>query len=329
MGLGRFCAAVCGVGLWGLTSCGQDASSGAGSAAAVAPTSDEATTSSSTPSANGDPTLAGRLLFSRFDESTHTFVSTHLARPDGTDEAEIPMPGDEGGGRWSRAGDHIAVTTVMADGRIGSAILDPDGTVVRVLDLPDARLNLACTVWSPDDKRLACEGWDEGNASRAGIYTVRSSDGGGLVRLTRTPSELADLVGDYSPDGSTFLFKRTTNEDPGPLMVVPTVGGRATRLADLDVEDPGRYSPDGTSIVTSVNGHIEILDATGRETGQIAEDGTFLFGPVWSPTGDHLAYSGTTSGFHADLYTSRPDGTDRRRVTATPDNEIRVEWGTD
>ena len=80
---------------------------------------------------------------------------------------------------------------------------------------------------------------------------------------------------------------------------------------------------------TSVNGHIEILDATGRETGQIAEDGTFLFGPVWSPAGDHLAYSGTTSGFHADLYTSRPDGTDRRRVTATPDNEIRVEWATD
>ena len=149
------------------------------------------------------------------------------------------------------------------------------------------------------------------------------------MRLTRTPADLADFVGDYSPDGSTFLFKRTTDEDPGPLMVVPTAGGRTTRLTDLDVEDPGRYSPDGTSIVTSVNGHIEILDATGRETGQIAEDGTFLFGPVWSPTGDHLAYSGATSGFHADLYTSRPDGTDRRRVTATPDNEIRVEWGTD
>ena len=83
MGLGRLCAAVCGVGLLGLTSCGQDASSGAESVGSVEPTS-QTQASSPTPSANGDPTLAGRLLFSRFEESTHTFVSTHVARPDGT-----------------------------------------------------------------------------------------------------------------------------------------------------------------------------------------------------------------------------------------------------
>ena len=80
--------------------------------------------------------------------------------------------------------------------------LTPDGTVERVFDIPDGSLNLACTVWSPDDKRLACEGWDDADASRNGIYTVRSSDGGGLVRLTKAPGP-ADFVGDYSPDGTT------------------------------------------------------------------------------------------------------------------------------
>jgi TolB protein len=239
------------------------------------------------------------------------------------------MPGDEGGGRWSRSGDRIAVTRVLADDRIGTAILAPDGTVERLLDIPDDSLNLACTVWSPDDKRLACEGWDEQEPSRSGIYTVRSSDGGGMVRLTKTPHNLVDFVGDYSPDGTMFLFKRTTDEDPGPLMVVPSAGGDTTRLSDLDVEDPGRYSPDGKTILTSAGGHVVLLDASGQEISRDDQDGTYLFGPVWSPDGDYIAYSGTSSGFHADIYTSRPDGSDRHQVTSTPDNEIRVEWGRD
>lgn len=277
--------------------------------------------------AHGDSSLAGRLLFSHFDESSHAFKATYVARPDGSHAAEIPMPGPEGGGRWSRSGDLIAVMTQVSGGRIGTAILKPDGTVVRTFKLPDKSLNLVCTVWSPDDKRLACEGWDESDASRVGIYTVRSSEGGGLVRLTKTPVSQGDLVGDYSPDGRTFLFKRTTDELPGPLMVVPVAGGPAKVLTDFEVEDPGRYSPDGTSIVTSAVGVIKILDVNGQETGKIEQQGTYSFGPVWSPDGQHIAYSGTVGGFHADIFTSRPDGTDRHQVTATPDNEIRVEWG--
>jgi Tol biopolymer transport system component len=248
--------------------------------------------------------------------------------PDGRDEREIAMPGDEGGGRWSRSGDFIAVTTVLTDGRIGTAIIDPDGTVDRVFEIPDDSLNLACTVWSPDDHRLACEGWDDQDPSRNGIYTVRASDGGELARLTETPAGLADFVGDYSPDGAMFVFKRTTDEDPAPLMLVPVAGGDPTRLSDLPVEDPGRYSPDGKTVLTSSGGRIVMLDTTGHEVGEIVQPGTFLFGPAWAPEGDHVAYSGTESGvFHADIYTSRLDGTDRRQVTSTPDNEIRIEWG--
>ncbi len=277
--------------------------------------------------APGDATLAGRLLFSRFDESAHVFKATYVAGPDGSHVAAIAMPGPEGGGRWSRSGELIAVMTQVSGGRIGTAILKPDGTVVRTFTLPDKRLNLVCTVWSPDDQRLACEGWDDTNDSRVGIYTVRSSDGGGLVRLTKAPAGKGDLVGDYSPDGRTFVFKRTRDENPGPLMVVPVAGGPAKLLTDFDVEDPGRYSPDGRSIVTSAVGVIKILDVNGRETAKIEQPGTYLFGPVWSPDGARIAFSGTAAGFHADLFTSRPDGTDRHQVTATPDNEIRVEWG--
>ncbi len=238
------------------------------------------------------------------------------------------MPGPEGGGRWSWSGSDIAVMTVLADDRIGTAIIKPDGTVERVLKIPDASLNLVCTVWSPDDKRLACEGFDETHPLRNGIYTVNSSDGGALVRLTKTPAKMVDLPGDYSPDGTQFLFKRTTEEDPGPLMLVPTAGGGQPKpLADILVEDPGRYSRDGNTILTTSDGYIVLLSATGRVISRFAhDDGTFLFGAVWSPDGSHIAYSGDT-GSAADIYTSLPDGTDQHQVTSTADNEIRVEWG--
>jgi dipeptidyl aminopeptidase/acylaminoacyl peptidase len=220
------------------------------------------------------------------------------------------------------------VSAVLDDGRIGTAIIAPDGTVERVLEIDDPTLNLPCTVWSPDDQRLACEGWDEADEKRTGIYTVRSSDGGGLQRVTAPESGQADRPGDFSPDGSRLLFKRAHEEDPGPLLVVSVEGGETTPVGDSLVEDPGRYSPDGSMILTSSAGALLVLAADGTVVSNIVESGFFLFGPVWSPDGTRIAFSRTTPGvFQADVYTSLPDGTDRRQVTATDDNEIRVEWG--
>lgn len=281
------------------------------------------------PSEAGGSDLSGRLLFSRFDENTHTFVSTHISRPDGGEETNVVMPGPEGGGRWSRSGTHIAVMTILDDNRIGTAIITPDGTVERVLDIPDDTLNLVCTVWSPNDTRLACEAWDEADSSRGGIYTVRSSDGGELVRLTTSPPDMSDLPGDYSPDGTRVLFKRAAGEALGTLMVVSAAGGEPMTFSNEKVDDPGRYSRDGKTVLTSAGGAILLLDDTGHPVSQIAEDGPILFGAVWSPDGSHIAFSRATSGPYADIYTSLPDGTNRNRVTTTPDNEIVVEWGAE
>ena len=281
---------------------------------------------SSTPAQSPDE-LTGRLMFSRFDESTHSFVSTHTSDPDGSNEVELPLPGPEGGGRWSRDGKHIAVMTLLDDGRVGTAIIQPDGTVERVLDIPDPTLNLVCAVWSPDDQRLACEGWDDAKATRTGIYTVRSSDGGGLIRLTQPDSGKVDFPGDWSPDGSVLLFKRTVEESPGPLLVVPADGGDAVQLGTELVEDAGRYSPDGTSILTAAHGQIVLLAADGTVTLEFGDEARFDFGPVWSPDGTHIAYSGGSTGPYADIFVARADGTNEQEVTETPSNEIVVEWG--
>jgi Tol biopolymer transport system component len=271
--------------------------------------------------------LTGRLMFSRFDEATHAFLSEHTILPDGSDETEIPLPGPEGGGRWSRSGTEIAVMTILPDDRVGTAIITPEGTVARMLDIPDDSLNAVCVVWSPDDSRLACEAWDDGDPSRRGIYTVRSSDGGDLKRLTTTPEGMADLPGDYSPEGTLFVFKRAVEEAPGSLMLVDVAGGEPRPLSTTPSEDGGRFSPDGAAVLTSAGGRITVLDLAGEVLQDFGDPDGFLFGPVWSPDGERIAFSRATGGFFADIFVSLPDGTDRQQVTMTPANEINIDWG--
>lgn len=270
----------------------------------------------------------GRLLYSSFDESTHTFLTTYVARADGSGATELPLPGPEGGGRWSHAGDEIAVMTLTTDGRVGTAVIDADGTVLRTLTLPGDSLNLVCTVWSPDDRRLACEGFDESRPDATGVYTVRASDGRDVRRLTAPPAGQHDLPGDWTPDGRSVLFLRRHEEDDGAQMLVRATGtGEEEAFGDASVEDPGRFSPDGTNVLTSAGGELLVLDRAGNEVGRISRSGHYLFGAVWSPDGSRLAYSDATGGPFADIYTALPDGSERAAVTSTPENEIRVEWG--
>jgi Tol biopolymer transport system component len=189
-------------------------------------------------------------MFSRFNEATHSLISTHLIRPDGTGETELALPSSEAGGRWSHDGTRIAVVAILEDGRVGTAILLPDGTVERVLEIPDPDLNLPCRVWSPDDQRLACEGFLDSDTSRNGVYTVRATDGGDLIRVTTTSEGMNDIPGDYSPDGGQLVFQRTRSEANAPLMLVDVEGGEPRELSATAYEDPGRYSPAGELILT-------------------------------------------------------------------------------
>jgi Tol biopolymer transport system component len=217
--------------------------------------------------------------------------------------------------------------TILPDERIGTAVIAPDGTVQRVLEIPDDTLNAVCTVWSPDDSRLACEAWDDGDPTRSGIYTVRSSDGGDLQRLTTPPTGMGDLPGDYSPDGTQFVFKRTSEEAPGSLMLVGVAGGEPSPLGTSLVEDPGRFSPDGTTVLTSSEGRIVVMDLSGGVLQDFGEPGAYLFGPDWSPDGTWIAFSRATGGPVADVFISLPDGSQRQQVTTNPANEITIDWG--
>ena len=294
---------------------------------APSPTATPTLTASATPSQTAT-LFEGRLLFSRFTEATHTFTGMFIARTDSSAETAVPLPWEEGWGRWSMSGTEIAVPTLLADGKVGTAIIATDGTVLRELSILDATLNLVCTIWSRDDTRLACEGWDDADPSRNGIYTVRASDGTDVQRLTTPPAGQHDCPGDYSPDGQFVFVRGAGDEGNGPLMLIDANGGEPRLLYDGPVEDCGRFSPDGRFVLTSTNGSLVVLELDGQVVQRISIDGHFAFGAVWSPDGTRIAFSLTTPGVYAaEIYTSLPDGTDRQRVTNTADNEINVDWG--
>ena len=80
-------------------------------------------------------------------------------------------------------------------------------------------------------------------------------------------------------------------------------------------------------MLTSTAGTIVLVGLDGEVLEEIADDGAFLFGPVWSPDGEWIAFSRATDGPFADVYVSRPDGGEVTQLTDTEANEIVVEWG--
>ena len=109
-------------------------------------------------------------------------------------------------------------------------------------------------MWSPDAQRLACEHFEEPiDPAVHGIYSIRSSDGGGLRRITRTPSG-HDGPGDYSPNGKRLVFARSDqNGDPVALYVVKVGARRVRQITPTGTvfTSFGDWSPQGNEIVFS------------------------------------------------------------------------------
>jgi Tol biopolymer transport system component len=277
----------------------------------------------------------GRIVFGRFDPAVGDF-HIFTVNPDGTDEVQL-LPGIAECPRWAPDGERIQVCVFNAKGLLRPATLRPDGSDFKLLDNPDPTLNLACWTWSPSGARLACESWDDVHPNRpAGVFTVRSSDGGGLVRVTANPYGGHDIPGDYSPDGTRIVFGRENPSVQQFALFVVNVDGSGLRQISAWQPDFGSasWSPDGQWILTD-NGqgglYVVHPDGTGRHpillhtgSGHAA-----AFQPSWSPSGLRIVFSlFLASTGHVNIFTARADGTDLRQVTNTPQGEEFADWGT-
>ena len=266
------------------------------------------------------------IAFGRWSEAVDDFV-VYLMDADGNGQRQL-LPGPHEGPRWSPDGTRISITAIAND-RVFPAVINPDGTGYKELPVPDPTLNLGCWAWSPDGQRLVCEGWDDPDTGRRGVYTVRAADGGDVQRVTSSPKGYIDIPTAYSPDGKQIAFMRGREGESLTAMLV-TVGNEPELLGDGNLADPV-WSPDGRFIVSAWHDHLYLLPAAGGERTQItivAPSPLGFFQPRWSPDGEWLVAGGVRpdSGEDADIYRMRADGTELTLIADDPAQEEFADW---
>ena len=306
---------------------------------------------SATPAAANPPGVNGQIAFARYDPLLdRQFMYT--VNPDGSHEHQLLFACP----RWSPDGTLIAAGCA---GNNSAAIINPDDGSYRVLPRTDPeRFETHCPVWSPDAARLACEGYGqdpferETDPSLNGLYTIRTSDGADLTRITSNPGG-SDIPGDYAPNGKRLAFVRgdyPTDPAAVGLYVVRLSGNRLRQITPAGTlvgESGGDWSPQGNEIVFSqrvtpdARSSIWVVHADGSGLHEIpvraqpACGGAYsdprsqgCFHPRWSPDGTKIVFTRGTSGGHdSNIYTVNADGTDLTQVTHGGTDQS-PDWGT-
>jgi Tol biopolymer transport system component len=289
------------------------------------------------------PGANGRIAFEQADPAStegDTFVFT--ANPDGSDVQQL-VPSHTCCASWSPDGSKISISALTDDERITTATVNPDGSDYEVKTIPDPTLNLGCAAWSPDGDRFACEGWDDVHPERAaGLFSVRTSDFGGLVRLTTNPYGGHDIPGDYSPDGTQIAFLRQdplrpqSQTDPKVAVFVANSDGASPRQVTpwaLTGCCKVSWSPDGTTLLFSNGkGSLFTVKPDGSDLQKIpvglhnGPSSAFIAG--WSPDGKRIGFTLFVQNTQQyDIYTMQRDGTDVVQVTNTPEFKEFDDWG--
>ena len=247
-------------------------------------------------------------------------------RPDGSQPSDLQVSASCA--VWFPDGSKILITNDAAVGSgtpLRPAVIDPDGSNLRPLEAtrnPD--LNLGCGDVSPDGTRIALEGFGQnGHAELNGIYSVRASDGGGLVRLLKGPVSTPR----YSPDGTRLSFFDTKEgvspTGSGALFVMAADGTGPVRITPWGYSfDDHAWSPDGSWIVFQrPYGQLYLVRPDGSDLHRVPLDlppATGALNPSWSSDGTWIVFSLQRSD-QAEIYMARPDGTGLRKVTGAPD----------
>jgi WD40 repeat protein len=273
------------------------------------------------------PGINGKIVFGQIFPNYGVTIN-----PDGSDEHRIGPPESTTCNTWAPDGSKVLCNVWSEDG-VQPATANPDGSDFMLLN-PNLPLDLFCLAWSPEGGRLLCHSEGTANPADAGLYTVRSTDAGDLVRVSATPPDHFDNGYGYSPDGSRILFARFDSEGTGTLFSVHPDGSGAIQLspAGLSVIDLGFFdrvgadwSPNGSRVAFAAqklsSGRFTTAlftvkaDASGLR--EITAPGLGAISAQWSPNGHLIAF--TSCCRHPEAWIVRPDGTRLREVT-TPMN---------
>ena len=285
----------------------------------------------------------GRIAFARATPDREN-DRTYTANADGTDVREL-LPGfTSGSPHWSPDGRSVAVISGLGAPcpptcTGNTVIIDPTDGSYRVLPSRGfPAVSTFCSIWSPDATHFLCDGENDDNSAVNGIYTIRSSDGGGLTRITDSDG-MTDSPMAWSPDGSKIAFGRFDQGNCTKRSAVYVVNLDGTDLHRITpwgfCDGEGSWSPDGSKIAfVKPDGSIFTVhpDGTGLAQLPLATHSRSFAGDVaWSPDGAQMVFILTLqTGAHSfvtGLGTANADGTNVRQITVSPTLDHQADWG--
>lgn len=253
---------------------------------------------------------------------------------------------------WSPDGRAIAFIRMAPDEPASLAVMDPDGSDVRVL-AQDA--GFGPVEWSPDGSRIAfskCD-YDPEGRCYSNLAVIRSD--GADERVLAAPGSQSVS---WSPDGSSLVYANgydlyvldvssgtSTDLTPGPGGGGSPDWGPDGRIAyagfeegtmpHVSVVDPDgtdrfrihagsrpRWSPDGSRIVFVTYEGIRVV-VVGTEGAPLLTPGGHVdFDPQWSPGGESIAY------YSQQPFTRWPDYA-RSVSVSVSERRVRVHVGVD
>ncbi len=181
--------------------------------------------------------------------------------------------------------------------------------------------------------------------NNSGIH-VAGADEGTTERLTKSRF---DILPQWSPNGRTigFLAIRPADEEIAGqydlsshwfLYTVDAKGGKPTRVSRTPLAF-FQWSPNATQVLFQssyedtrnrqrdglVSSAVYVMDADGRNQRRLTPvDGTDHF-PVWSPSGDRIAFCSDRFG-NLDLFVVTRDGRQLRRITEDATAQLHPIW---
>jgi TolB protein len=253
--------------------------------------------------------------------------------------------GSSAGGAPHATNGEIAFSAPV-HGRAQVFTVNSDGTGLRqITHNSTAQAGWAGLSWSPDGRSLL---YTVTYRHGPDVMFKSLADGSGATRIS--PPCTGTCLGDdspvYSPDGKKIAFERAF----GPIVNTNASGGVAIFAMNADGSDLMRltpkktptiaeyhqpqWSPDGTKIAFVAYNHtlvygpgssnavtqgaIEVMNADGSNVRQLTPWRMNATDPRWSPDGKRLLfndYADPFQGKSANLFTMRPDGTDRVALT--------------
>jgi Tol biopolymer transport system component len=285
----------------------------------------------------------GQIAFTRSDRAADEDF-TYTVNPDGSNMQPL-LPGfTSDSPHWSPDGSEVAVGSSLGvpccNFPYSAVIINPDTGSYRTLPMQDPNVFTFCRIWSPDATQLACDGENDSDPSVNGIYTVRSSDGGGLTRITDARGGI-DVPIDYSPDGNQIVFGRLSANfectTKSALFVVNVDGSDFRQITPPGFcDEDGSWSPDGSKIAFEHRGSLFTVhpDGTGLAKVPLAIGVRYFAGDfVWSPDGTKIVFllfkQAGPQTFQEGIATANADGSNVQQVTVAPSGlfDHEPDWG--